>query len=93
MPPCCEGQGFGPLHGEAAAWRRMAAMAGAASPERVSSERVWCARVSSGAFLPFALSRGCAKPRSGKGRAECGRRYFLRSVVLSQAPAQGLSSK
>lgn len=93
MPPCCEGQGFGPLHGEAAAWRRMAAMAGAAGPERVSSERVWCARVSSGAFLPFALSRGCAKPRSGKGRAECGRRCFLRSVALSQAPAQGLSSK
>lgn len=51
-----------------------------------------CARVSSSAFLRFALSRGCAKPCSWKGRAECGCRY-LYSVVLLQAPAQGLINK
>lgn len=80
VPPPCAGQGFGPLHGGAAAWRRMAATAGAAGPEGVSSERVRCARVSSS-------SRGRAEPRSWKGRAERGRRCALHSVALGASGA------
>lgn len=40
VPPRREGHGFRQLHGEAAAWRQVAAMARATGFERISSERV-----------------------------------------------------